>query len=609
MDKIFSTRIQEINSPTESLEGYVSFTLAFDPQDKFMEESRGKLFIVLDLRSENVSKNDLNSAAKLLFGVIKETYYGDADGTPLQALEKALHTARDKVSNMPISNGGVLPLNTDLNIVVSALWGKILYIAQFGSCSAYLIRKDKVLEIGKSTKGDVTISSGIAEKGDVLVLGSSEFRTLFSAETVLSNISKLNDPSFLKENPKISAVIVKFEVTDFWGRSEIVNFVSPKRIKSSLLNLFPKPAIKVPAETFRERSKKRFVLMGILALLLVAALGTSIVFTLKKEKLARVPGVAQKSSVSIGDFRDKVSQAKDLMSTDKKKAAEMLGEVVGVKEDSNMSSSDKEDLSRVLGEATSLLDDMSNTRRISEPELFYDASGSGFDDHSFLAGDKDNLFIFSRTKALGLVVPFGSKEASPFNPEGRMLSADLYSGMVYSVLDDGLFVSGTKGLSFAKKDVSGISNFADSKSLKVYYGNVYLLDGSLIYKLGASENTFSSWLKDATSLDSAVDIAIDGNVYVLFKDGEVKKLYMGEQDKEFSLKGLPEDLQNPKEIYTNIDLNEIYILDDRAIYVFDKVGGYQRRYALSDKAQSFFLSSDAKSIYFLVGAKVYKFSL
>ncbi len=106
-----------------------------------------------------------------------------------------------------------------------------------------------------------------------------------------------------------------------------------------------------------------------------------------------------------------------------------------------------------------------------------------------------------------------------------------------------------------------------------------------------------------------MDIAIDGNVYVLFKDGEVKKLYMGEQDKEFSLKGLPEDLQNPKEIYTNIDLNEIYILDDRAIYVFDKVGGYQRRYALSDKAQSFFLSSDAKSIYFLVGAKVYKFSL
>jgi len=92
---------------------------------------------------------------------------------------------------------------------------------------------------------------------------------------------------------------------------------------------------------------------------------------------------------------------------------------------------------------------------------------------------------------------------------------------------------------------------------------------------------------------------------------------VGEEQTDLTVKGLSENFKEPKYIFTNIDLNEIYVLDakDKSIVVLDKTGAYQRKYIVDDKdlnfedTKGFVLSDDGKEAYVLIGTKLVKFGL
>ena len=111
------------------------------------------------------------------------------------------------------------------------------------------------------------------------------------------------------------------------------------------------------------------------------------------------------------------------------------------------------------------------------------------------------------------------------------------------------------------------------KRLRTFIGNLYVLDPSVsqILKYEPKGDTYANapanyFVKAQPDAARAVDMAIDGSVYVLTNDGVIKK-YLGGEPADFEMKGLPVPLQLPASVA--VDVNG----DDTALYVYDQGAG------------------------------------
>lgn len=122
-----------------------------------------------------------------------------------------------------------------------------------------------------------------------------------------------------------------------------------------------------------------------------------------------------------------------------------------------------------------------------------------------------------------------------------------------------------------------------------YFGNFYVLDpqANKLWRYlptadgysAAPESYFPA--NQAIDLTSAVDLAIDGDVYILYKDGRIGK-FEGGQPAGFNLTGLDKPLNNPVAIFTapNESVQHLYIADtgNRRIVQLNKDGSFVRQF-------------------------------
>ncbi len=117
----------------------------------------------------------------------------------------------------------------------------------------------------------------------------------------------------------------------------------------------------------------------------------------------------------------------------------------------------------------------------------------------------------------------------------------------------------------------------------------------------------SNWLTEDVDLSGAVDLTIDGSVYVLTSDGRVLKFLRGNRQ-EFNLGEMTTPLNQPTAIYTNENSASIYILDpqNKRLVVFDKDGQMKNQY-ISDTftdLRGMAIDETTNKAYLLNGSKV-----
>ncbi len=119
-------------------------------------------------------------------------------------------------------------------------------------------------------------------------------------------------------------------------------------------------------------------------------------------------------------------------------------------------------------------------------------------------------------------------------------------------------------------------------NISVYNRRLYSLDtqNSQIYKHDAIKTGFSQgkeWTKNNPDL-VGTDLAIDGDVFVLGKNGVIYKFTNG-ATQPFTITGLDPELTSADEIWTYNDLNYIYILDaaGKRIILLDKTGQLKKQ--------------------------------
>ena len=149
-----------------------------------------------------------------------------------------------------------------------------------------------------------------------------------------------------------------------------------------------------------------------------------------------------------------------------------------------------------------------------------------------------------------------------------------------------------------------------------YQSNLYILDQQNgVLKFVPSGDSFTKanyFPSNPPNLTKAISMAIDSSIWILFADGEIKKYTKGQQD-TFSMKGLTKPLTRPTKIYTDPEINNVYILDtgNSRIVQLNGEGAFQKEivHTLISKAKDFEVFEKDKKIVILADNKFWELPL
>ncbi len=160
-----------------------------------------------------------------------------------------------------------------------------------------------------------------------------------------------------------------------------------------------------------------------------------------------------------------------------------------------------------------------------------------------------------------------------------------------------------------------------------FNGNLYLLDPQLnqILRYRPTAEGFTGdpepYFAPGTVVDlgGAIDMAIDGNIWILYANGIVQKFFDGRQV-PFELVGYDTPLRAPTALFAGQDgttaTRHLYVADDGhgRITEFDKEGKFVRQFRLAEgqalrSVRSFFVDEVNGFLYFLTNDALYKTDL
>jgi hypothetical protein len=164
----------------------------------------------------------------------------------------------------------------------------------------------------------------------------------------------------------------------------------------------------------------------------------------------------------------------------------------------------------------------------------------------------------------------------------------------------------------------GADGWGQPIALSSFEGNVYVLDAGRdeIWKYVPTTAGFTAppvaWLESQTSLTSAVDMAIDGAIYVLDADGTIRKFAAGRRV-GFAVQGLDRPFKDPVALFTTPQAPALYVVDagNRRVVELSKEGAFRRQWMAPlashalDELRGLFVDQAASRVYLLSGSRLY----
>lgn len=228
--------------------------------------------------------------------------------------------------------------------------------------------------------------------------------------------------------------------------------------------------------------------------------------------------------------------------------------------------------------------------------------------NQILLADNSQGFLYKLT--------LGSNEAAEVSGVSSPQTVTAYSG--------GFYLTGQSGISKADPNlkISSVgtnANWGKIVSSATYQSNLYLLDSEKneIWRYLATSvglGTAKAYISgDKPDMSQAVAIAIDGQVWVASKKGEIYKFSAGKKQNDFTIVGLADYIGELSDMYTSSTTKNHYFLDKGKARVIstDKTGIYQAAYANEQlhKADQLLVDEESRVVYFTAEGKLYKFTL
>ncbi len=635
----------------------------FSPEDEQKKAFYGKLLVSFSLKAKTKKTGDesqqidITSFGKEIISRFHEIYYAAEEPQVLarlkQTVEKLLTEFSDQIELEIISA-----------VIIEKQDRPVAYFALLGSGKIYVYRDNQLAVILEAGKEEIQTASGYLQGRDIFVLGTAQFFGFVSQGSLKAALAggKVSPAAEAlapvihgqEDNDQTAAIIFKLmpavaeetpDATEIERPAKIEESAGPvlakekpqrRQFKESLSNILTvvkglplltwkvikdvksQPNVFIQDKKRKVRAKKTTLTV---AVVLIVLLLTSIVLGSRKKTFL-------KDSVAVTQVLDeanyKYEQAQSLVELNPLRARSLLTEgkelvqnlLVEVK-----NKNEQEELGQMLFKIETELEQVAREYKLDSAELFLDLTLAK---EEFMGVDWDAaegiLQILDSQKNTVLEINVSSKKTQ-VSAGGEKIQGAFMIGAVedrlFTLAQDKLVVVNSQ--TGEAIDEQEDQDWGEIKDLVGFSQNAYLLatQKGQIFKLGGTDKGVaeaSNYLTaEKLDLEDAVSMAIDGSVWVLFNDGTVVKFTRGVKD-PFSITGLTGEFNQPEKIYTNPELDFLYILDrqnTRVVVVSKATGEYQSQYIWPGIAgvKDLYASEAEAKILLLTGERIYEIDL
>lgn len=555
---------------------------------------------------------------------LKENYFSSQETSLLFQLKGAVQFAIEPVSDI-----------AKVEIIAAVVQETYIYVSCWGQVSAYLFRGDKLSQIFSGKQNQLGSCSGIIKEGDkfLLIDGNVSEEIIGNSQEIFTQTESFAIAKDIKESLKNSLGVL---ITVDSITQEEVEEVIPQRQEV----LEEEPALEIPdtpsyprtinmkdsksllvrfAEILPERnpfegrakspstSKKTAISAG---LVLLGLLIISIIFGIQQKKNVNFKSSYQGEFTQAQENYNNAllqkdinpSQSRQLFSQAKTVIDQLVSRNIKDVQVLALKAKIDNDAPQILGiidTAPGVLVDLTLLRQ--------DIKGKE------ISGDVGNFSVLDSQGNRIVFADFGGRNTGitgGVDKTGVVQTFTSGNNKFYVLSNQGLVgltkQGGTEVLVKADEEWGNIVKVG------IYSGNYYLVDANgAIWRYAPGATVKTNWLKGQVDLSGVSDFAIDGSLWIL-NNGKIMKFVRGSQE-TVTPQGLDIGFTNPTAIYTDENLNSLYILDaaNKRVVELDKRGVYKKEYLNDQIAEvvDIVVSKSAGKIVLLTQTKVLELQL
>ncbi len=633
-------------------------------------DNSGKIFINLEIQNNPA---EAESIGETVFDTMRKTFFSDLEKEPYLRFEDAVKTVNKALA--VLREEKVSKFIGNLNVIIAAIVGNDLFVTQCGDAEAYLLRRRLLSNIseglGEDNSDDIfnNIASGTLEVGDVVLLsstrllryvGKSDMAKLFGTNNLVASLGELKDflssevlgrigmigvavqesmPSLnQQEKGRIISHLQKEEISSIPEQSEEPAGKPDVKLKNMMAEMNKKVrelkarVMKVAAARGRaERHasgrvsgggaaalpmsgwSKEKILAAIFVMVVVLTLG---IMWLKNR--AAEQQMITKYTTTLNEVREEIGSAETTGQYNKEQAGQMLTHAREKAIEVLNSGYNRAKANEMLALIDTMRDKLDGVVR-PQAKVLVDLSLKRQNVSAMgLLGMKEKLFAYEYNALYPILL---DKVQDPITIDEN---ETVLSGSVYD--DKGSLLFYTKSgklIEYADNRISFVDSadgvFKKGVAIQAYNNKFYILDSAnnQIWRYTRRRDKFDkaeAWNVNA-DVKNGVSLAIDGNIYVLNKDGGMTKIFNGSKE-EFPIKKQPiNPLTAPSKIYTELDMSQVYVLEPSTsrVLVFmkdDRTGGlnYTNQYLFEElkDIRDIYVDKDTNKLYLLDASKVYE---
>ena len=581
------------------------------------------------------------ATAQSIIDTMEGVFFDNSEQDAYERFENALKEINLVYKNIQEKKGakavGVI------SAIIGVLSGDTLHITQSKTAEAYLIRKGRLSMIsegltGKSDDLFVNIASGELLPEDKAIFATSRLlrlatqsqivqimadgvtealdsvRDLVLSDTELSiGVTCLHVKLPQRAPVAVADVADKFgpyldKAKEIWRKlaavihwQKIVDFVSEKtglKLKTKPLN----------------RNKILIAILGAILLLIISVsflMDSSRNGALREEYRLRIEAMNQDlHTANTKGYANDKETANAILDKVEKESRDILG-----------TNYFRAEALALLEKVQQTRDSINNTVRLSEAKPFADLSVKKPNVSAVgIASLDDNFYVYEYNTLFQIILN-QVLDPKTIDETEVVVSATAMEdfGLIAFLTQSGRIIEYEGGqFRFAATEDA---NWQPGVDLAAYGKYLYLLSPAKnqIFKytrLRANYSAATEYNVDA-DLKDAISIAIDGDIYVLKKGGELIKIYKS-KNQPFAIEDMAADLSEATKIYTSTEIKSLYILDpaNKKVIVVDKDVNGTPRYKkqivfeeLTDPVQSLYVDKAEDKLYLLTKNAIYQIDI
>jgi len=622
MEAVFEPEIGNIVGPQK--EGSWSGIFWQEPQDKQLQELRGRLFLVLVISFPS-GFSPPAPLAHSFWVHLSNQFYSKKEGGVLSALEDAASSSLAWLDQSAAPFKKELALEKiNFGFVAGSLWGKILYLVQTGEASVKIIRGGKLKTIFSSfevqgtdifSKLHLSCASGFLQDGDFVIFSTRSFEKTIGDQEILSQVEKnLNAKEFCESvSPLIhesesshltAALVLKMnlvsttpkgtvtfsQVTEsglrpvelqperktktfwriFFSKFNKENWLSNifqiilKKTLSVWEKLWPKGELYLKKDSQAAKAVKKRLIAFLLLILILIFLGR--VFWGVKERGRSAERI--KFDEIYQKANQEVNEAQSILELNRIRSRELLEDAQNLLSQASQLGIQKNKVKSLTEKIDKLKIQALKIVDIEKPTLFFDlslAKSSSKGEKIILSGS--NLLILDSSANSIYFLGRETKSTKVYTGDfakGKHLAS--WEDRIFILKEDEGVFELDQNTGQSKKILERNSLWGKIDDFFAYNGNLYVLDSqkNQIWKYPGSGEGFGSqvaFLKEgASELSKAVSFAIDGTIWVLREDGGLFKI-LPDLIEPIDVAGLDKPFSYPLAVDTASEYKNLYILD------------------------------------------------